>query len=165
MGAGAFTLSIEEVSTVKSEEVRCYPRGCWRSEARSSTAVEDAIEARPGRVTVHIWSSVRSVNDWSRKSVSFVQERGKGTYVGRRDDIVAIITPEPFALRERAPRTVPHDEESVEPERSVEYDLALRRAKHCREPATLARVHEQEDYVVLVNKLLERRDVLLRLFH
>jgi endogenous inhibitor of DNA gyrase (YacG/DUF329 family) len=39
------------------------PSGCCMSETSSSTAVEEAIEAKPGRVTVHIWSRVRSVKD------------------------------------------------------------------------------------------------------
>lgn len=47
---------------------KTYPLGCWRSDTRSSTAVDDAIEARPGRVTVHIWSSVRSERDWRKEN-------------------------------------------------------------------------------------------------
>lgn len=35
-------------------EMKAYPRGCCRSDTRSSTAVADAIGAKPGRVTVHI---------------------------------------------------------------------------------------------------------------
>jgi hypothetical protein len=42
---------------------RAYPRGCVNSEMSISTAVADAMAARPGRETVHIWSSVRSLRD------------------------------------------------------------------------------------------------------
>ncbi len=56
-----------------------------------------------------------------------------------------------------------HHEERVEPEGRVKHDLALGRAQHRRQPPALARVHEQEHDVVLVDELLERRDVLLHL--
>lgn len=39
------------------------PLECWMIETSNSTAVEDAMDAMPGRVTVHIWSRVRSVKD------------------------------------------------------------------------------------------------------
>lgn len=61
------TISFRE-SSIKAEQGVAYPCGCWRSETRSSTAVEAAIDARPGRVTVHIWSSVRSVSDYMAKT-------------------------------------------------------------------------------------------------
>jgi hypothetical protein len=41
-----------------------YPRGWVKRETSISTAVADAMAARPGRETVHIWSSVRSLRDW-----------------------------------------------------------------------------------------------------
>lgn len=51
-------------------EAATYPLGCCKSETMSSTAVELAMEAIPGRVTVHIWSRVRSVRDCRKKGRS-----------------------------------------------------------------------------------------------
>jgi hypothetical protein len=48
--------------TAEGDVVR-YPSGCCKTETSSSTAMDAAIGASPGRVTVHIWSSVRSVRD------------------------------------------------------------------------------------------------------
>lgn len=50
-------------SCKKKYKEETHPSGCCRTEASSSTAVEAAIDARPGRVTVHISSSVLSVRD------------------------------------------------------------------------------------------------------
>ena len=52
------------VKSGRKTRTKTYPSGCWSSDARSSTAVDDAIEAKPGRVTVHIWSRVLSVKDF-----------------------------------------------------------------------------------------------------
>lgn len=41
-----------------------YPRGCCKTEIKSSTAIAAAIGATPGRVTVHIWSKVLSLRLW-----------------------------------------------------------------------------------------------------
>lgn len=48
----------------REKDRRTHPSGCCSNDTSSSTAVDEAIEAIPGRVTVHIWSSVRSVRDW-----------------------------------------------------------------------------------------------------
>ena len=85
------------------------------------------------------------------------------THVRRGNDIVAIIAPKPLALRLRRARTMSHDKERIESKRSIEYDLALRRAEHGREPAALARVHQEEHRIVRVEESLERRDIRLRL--
>lgn len=65
-GGGACTLRarVETHQKKKKEKRETYPSGCCKSDTRSSTAVDAAIEASPGRVTVHIWSSVRSVKDY-----------------------------------------------------------------------------------------------------
>jgi len=48
----------------------------------SSTAVELAIDAIPGRVTVHIWSSVRSVKDCNHEhSTSAINSNQKTTLI------------------------------------------------------------------------------------
>lgn len=102
-----------------------YPSGCCRSEASSSTAVDDAIDARPGRVTVHIWSSVLSVSDCDERACQrgLCTSRANSAHVGGRNDVVAVIASKAFALRKRATHAVAHDEESIEPERRVHDDL------------------------------------------
>ena len=47
----------------RSPKVSTYPSGCCNRDTSSSTAIDAAMGASPGRVTVHIWSSVRSVRD------------------------------------------------------------------------------------------------------
>lgn len=62
--------------------------------------MDDAIDARPGRVTVHIWSSVRSVRDCeTRVSIEF-HALGKCADVGWSHDVVAIVTTEAFSFRQ-----------------------------------------------------------------
>ena len=60
---GAANMLHDNEYTMNMEELGSYPSGCCKREANSSTAVAAAIGASPGRVTVHIWSSVRSVRD------------------------------------------------------------------------------------------------------
>lgn len=55
---------------ILKKNAETHPSGCCNKETRSSTAVEAAMEARPGLVTVHIWSSVRSVRDFKKRYVS-----------------------------------------------------------------------------------------------
>lgn len=43
--------------------LQTHPSGCCRTETISSTARAPAITARPGRLTVHCWSRVRSLVD------------------------------------------------------------------------------------------------------
>ena len=87
------------------------------------------------------------------------------THIRRRDDIVAIVAPKPLPIRPRRPRTMPHDEERIEPERSVQHDLALGCAEHSRQPPALARVHEEEDRIMCVDERFECRDVFLGLLN
>lgn len=105
----------------------------------SSTAVELAMLAMPGRVTVHIWSSVRSLKDCDARDVnSRGAEKSSGwpTHIHRRNDVVAVVAAELASvgcaghdLRGRRSfrvvrwKPVPHDEESVESEGDVHYEL------------------------------------------
>ena len=45
-----------------------YPSLCCRMDTIISTAKAPAIMARPGLLTVHCWSRVRSLVDWKRKT-------------------------------------------------------------------------------------------------
>lgn len=56
--AGALTL----IPSTTLDECT-YPKGCCKMETNISTADAAAMGATPGRVTVHIWSRVRSVRD------------------------------------------------------------------------------------------------------
>jgi hypothetical protein len=49
---GGETSSKDSVKVI--ERGKTYTCGCWSIETRSSTHVDEAMEARPGRVTVHI---------------------------------------------------------------------------------------------------------------
>ena len=42
------------VNAKRGRKNKSHPSGCWRSDTSNSTAVDAAIEANPGRVTVHI---------------------------------------------------------------------------------------------------------------
>lgn len=53
-GAGALILETTVNLNICALLATVYPSGCCSKETSSSTAVEDAIDANPGRVTVHI---------------------------------------------------------------------------------------------------------------
>ena len=66
---GAYTLGVMcQRWRGMRESAGTHPWGCWRGDTRSSTAVVDAITASPGRVTVHIWSSIRPEGDDQEKT-------------------------------------------------------------------------------------------------
>lgn len=98
-------------------ERETHPSGCCKRETRSSTAVDDAIEAIPGRVTVHIWSSVRSERDCHTRVNQGDMKIMEETYVSGRDDVVTVIASKPWVVGIRGrggARTMTHDEVRVE---------------------------------------------------
>ncbi len=137
------------------------------SETSSSTADAAAIGAMPGRVTVHIWSSVRSVKDCedcSSAPAGAKKWQAQVTYVCWCDDVIAVIAPESlrcFSCHRACtgrPCTMPHHQPAVEAQRSVDDDLALGGAHDRWKPARLPRVHEKEDGVMFLDKLSELVD-------
>ena len=97
------------------------------------------------------------------KASVYVRRSRPRTHIRGRDDVIAVVAAQPLTLRVRLPRPMPHDQERVKAERGVQHHLALGCTEDRRQPARLARVHEEEYDVVLVNELLQRRNVLLRL--
>lgn len=116
----------------------------------------------PGRVTVHIWSSVRSVK-LCRRQICCIGI-GMTTHVCRGNDVVAVIAtqalPAHFSLFGWT-RSVPHDKVTVEPESRIHDDLAFCCADDRRKPSRFSRIHEQEDCVVCSDKLFELSDIRL----
>lgn len=105
------------------------PSGCWMTETRSSTAVAAAMDASPGLVTVHIWSSVRSVKLCNKIQFTKVEfsHSGMMAYVCWGHNVVAVITSQSLmsSRSDLSSCTMPHHEVSVETERRIEDDLKI----------------------------------------
>lgn len=66
---------------------------------------------------------------------------------------------------DRLRESVSHREEGFESERNRETDLFVDQREHSREPATLSRVSEKEDRIVLLHQFLELIEVLQNLLN
>lgn len=101
------------------------------------------MEAIPGRVTVHIWSRVRSVRDCEEKgevSSYHLRKTRRSTHIHWRNDVVAVVAAKSSAVRStggdlngfgdwggsssgRRRDAMAHNEEGVEAEGDVHDEL------------------------------------------
>ena len=108
-----------------------YPSGWLTRETINSTAKEDARRDRPGRVTVHCWSSVRSFKDYNKISTSVknMLQRIRAPYIFGTNNVMTEITSEPLdiflvlSLLSQRLHSVAHDEKSVESKCRIHHNL------------------------------------------
>lgn len=126
-------------------------------DTRSSTPNAPAMAAKPGRVTVHCWSRVRSVRDC--KHVSFLFPFVYYYYffytcVGGCHNVIAKIAAKCGA--------VSHHDIGIKTERRIDYDFILFSGKQRRQPAALAAIGEQKDGVMLVDQRRETVEIMMK---